>query len=348
MSEMGSSHVGGATFPRSREVPVHAPPATNRGVLSTSGWSYEFGVDWLQATFRNPTVTVEEVRESLDGLLGGAGFEPSERGVPGYAMVETGVSGAYFAWHPEREEMGKHWCLPAQALARVEGDDPLRAVRYAVVGGCRISRMDVRLDVPADVLTPALMDEWARAGLLVTRAQQARWVDGYDVRTGEARGGTWYLGSPKSERMLRVYDKQAESGEGPPRTRIEMQLRDHAANALALAMLEAEDPIEAFLDALVGYVDVRLLDNPQPERRTRHPEWDAVMQGARAAKVAKPPRRPSLERAREWLRRQLGPTLAVLVEADGGDLGAVLEAIVQGRERWRPSHRAMLLEAVAS
>jgi len=45
-----------------------------------------------------------------------------------------------------------------------------------------------------------------------------------------------------------------------------------------------------------------------------------------------------------WLRQQVAPTLAIVVEARGGDLDYVSAFREDGKRRQKPRHRALLAE----
>ncbi len=52
----------------------------------------------------------------------------------------------------------------------------------------------------------------------------------------------------------------------------------------------------------------------------------------------------TLEGTKAWMKQQMGPTLSIIVEADGGDLDYVMELLQDGRKRQKPRHRALLAE----
>lgn len=54
----------------------------------------------------------------------------------------------------------------------------------------------------------------------------------------------------------------------------------------------------------------------------------------------------TVERAKRWITKQVAPTLAALVEHDGGDMGFVYEALGEGRWRYGRKQRQLLMGGV--
>jgi hypothetical protein len=117
----------------------------------------------------------------------------------------------------------------------------------------------------------------------------------------KAGGLTCYVGSPKSEMRMRIYDKGAESGDTPPgeKWRWEIQLRRQRASQYATALGPAT-PEEAAVAALVLAHCQRV--------GVRRPELGSVLPNPPAA-----PQSTDAADSLEWLRKGVSPAVQRLL-----------------------------------
>jgi hypothetical protein len=169
------------------------------------------------------------------------------------------------------------------------------------------------------------------------------------IESVRAAGRTLYLGSPQSDCRLRVYDKAAEQKVERPWLRVEFQIRKERADAaICLLTAGAEEAVEYVKMVILGYIDFK-----EPEagdsNKWRWPtvDWWAEMWGTQKGRLTLGSEMPTEDDSRAWFEK-LGPSLAILLELDGGDLGWFFDAIKQGRKpvrqggRWRAVHEAKL------
>jgi DNA relaxase NicK len=147
---------------------------------------------------------------------------------------------------------------------------------------------------------------------LVTNCTSAREIKGL---RGDL-GWTVYIGSSKSSRQVRFYNKAAEQGlEGIVWTRCEIQHRDRHAQVAAQAIADGTlDPVEIFNSAC----DFRdPASDINVSRRTRS-DWWADWLGFLTEKVSFAFVAPdkSIKQAAEWITTQVSTTLAMLNMAD--------------------------------
>ena len=133
-------------------------------------------------------------------------------------------------------------------------------------------------------------------------------------------GSTVYIGSPKSEGMLRVYDKAAESGRVDAGIRWELQvLRGAHAARFVTGAVAAGNSLGAYVSGCIrGLVDFR--DRSGQERGDRAPMldwWAELVADAARVGLSGPARVDSLEKRGAWLSRQAAPSLALLAFAYG-------------------------------
>jgi Replication initiation factor len=162
-------------------------------------------------------------------------------------------------------------------------------------------------------------------------------------------GSAVYIGSSKSEAMLRVYDKAAESSSPDAGIRWELQLPcGHAVRFVAGAVAAGDGLGTYVLGCILDLVDFR--DQCGQERGDRAPLlgwWAAIVADATRVALSGPAKVDSLEKRGVWLARQVAPSLALVRRAYGdGWLNALLRS---GEERiprptggfWAPGARLL-------
>ncbi len=191
----------------------------------------------------------------------------------------------------------------------------------------KVSRMDLALDDYKRAFTPRMFAEACVDGDLsdengklsaraLTRVKPQNWD--WSRRT---RGAFW-LGGYKSARLLRVYDKEAESKGAIAAVRVELQNRDHFATELAKAMLRAKaagSPLAGvFVRHLLSFIDLREPSGPRSQSRIwkRLPWWQDLVGRARAAPTPKESATDVLAWEREC-RKQCRGFLQVELQAAG-------------------------------
>lgn len=112
------------------------------------------------------------------------------------------------------------------------------------------------------------------AGAMVPNSQLAR--------TRSNAGHTIYVGSPSSDRMVRIYDKGAESETGADWLRFEIQLRRESANQFFLSGVKGEDFCNSALAMLNRQIRLFAdgqhdkIKNRNYDRCQLHPFWAAL------------------------------------------------------------------------
>jgi len=140
------------------------------------------------------------------------------------------------------------------------------------------------------------------------------------------RGMTLYIGSRESDRCMRVYDEH-----GP--VRVELECKGDVAQSVGQRLLLMEKPEDwggLIVGMLAEFIDFRT------------PWWAAFVAGVCRVRVeVTKAGGGSVERVAAWLRRQVAPSLALIVAAAGGNLGVVDALVSDGRRRMRPAQWAL-------
>lgn len=178
-------------------------------------------------------------------------------------------------------------------------------------------------------------------GEAVTRARRGVELEGFDLRGSHvpASGGrSLYIGAKASRRLLRVYDKGAESLGEIPGTRFELQERDQAADTAASQLSEADAIGVVHARRLVGFIDFRT-GTGSVTRRPRAAWYAAVVGEVERLPGYPPARERTAEESAEWLRRATAPTMAALAERGELDIASLL---ADGRRRWQAKHHRLI------
>lgn len=144
-------------------------------------------------------------------------------------------------WHSERPEQGVSVELSGSALAasRDAGAADLDLLHHVSAIDGNVSTMDAAIDLynmSADAfdVIRSRDDGTIRTTASMIGTQQST----KRTREGWLAGDTVYIGSPKSDRQVKIYNKAAEQGiAGKDWTRIEMRWRGRHARAAHSAML---------------------------------------------------------------------------------------------------------------
>lgn len=332
-----------------------ASPSGNTGAQTAEKpWRSVAGIDWLSVTF-----PAELGLELILDTFGGEGWVPMERGARGYpkGFIRGGIMVLWGA----RPEMGIHvsasgeGCRNLEAIGRIsdEEEGPSHTwqtfLALVMMLGGRLSRLDVAMDDREGLIEPATLEEATRKRLLVTRFKQVDVRMGtIDPSTGEQREGhTVYFGNRTSDCMVRVYDKGAEQRAKGRLVdghwcRVEMELKQERAQGMALAIVECG--FAAVPKVLKSYMDFKQQGTHSQRERWQTCEWWAeFLATMEKLQLSVDPVYRTLERSFEWIRAQVAPTLSMMLQAWGGDLGPLMELIRAGSTRLQPWQKALLL-----
>jgi len=144
-----------------------------------------------------------------------------------------------------KPESGKHlgyrgyWC--AESRRAFVGDDSRRVMvsvtsSPAHAAALAIPRLETLSIARIDVQTTLISRD---ADLLIRSCEPSNRYQAFRIAPVRGRGCTLYVGSPKSDKRLRIYNKSAESGEVPESgeyVRFELQLRDDYAERAFTAL----------------------------------------------------------------------------------------------------------------
>lgn len=342
-------------------------PSSNRGVSEPE----RIGVviDWVASAFDLTAAleargVLDNEREILDDLngVGNCASMVAEAlaGLlfPGLYELGDVTRGRFYNWRVSLRAAGEHvGLLEFGGLNTVRQDGTYTARMELTGDGCRIyetassgddhaqrwsslasllGALDARLtrvDIAADDFAGSYPVQWAidryNDGDFDRRGQRpkARLIDDMGNKTGK----TFYVGSRKSEKQLRVYEKGREQGK-PDSEWVRYEAQFSASNRCELSLLMLTDPAPYLVGA--------------------YPVLDFVGGVGERLRIATEKLLANAERAVRHFRRQYGPMINAMLHAAGGD-EATLSRLVLGTARnklpaWcsRPEDAAQLLSVI--
>lgn len=138
---------------------------------------------------------------------------------------------------------------------------------------------------------------------------------------GNKRGLTVYLGSKKSSKRLRAYDKSVESGGVKDCIRLESEHRKKKADELLKLLLSTHKQGMAAVtrvmkSVVLGCFDfrIRTTDDLNKERSPRFPWWTAFLEyvDVKPISISVPVITPTIQRSIDWIKKSVAPTIATL------------------------------------
>ncbi len=306
------------------------PQRTNRGAENP----LVFSVDWLEPSLWE--VELREVERVVSGYIG-FDFTTAERGNSYYENQRIAPGGAAIMWSAHRPEI--HVQLKGDICQSMEEAQMRGLLGWLDAKGAKASRIDLAADDFNKIVRAKDVWEALDRGDWSSHILEGNWT-----RDETLHGGmTVYGGGKGSRQKLRVYDKDEQSGGLIPATRWELQVRDDAAERmLKRLVLERWGKVWAErLLQMVEFVD-RTVDE-KPRRCPRLGWFEALVGSAEKEQgVYAPKPLPTLEQRRKWFKTTCGPTAAMIVKDDGGDIGFLLETVKSGESRLKSKHRTML------
>lgn len=307
-------------------------------------------IDWLSFTL--PSGTVKETIEILEGewIKSQAGF----RGYPvswmtvgadrGVGKVGTGAPRAPLEIHVD---------LSAGIVSAWPADKVRSVLQWVRNHDGHLTRLDCALDDRTMTVPLSTVKEAIQAGQCVTRADRMQTIASSSIHTGSPSGETLYLGSPRSQTLLRIYDKRAElKAKGHTEwdsygIRWELQLKQERAQVcgLVLSHIEATDWLEFVIGVLRSYMDFRETSREEPdEDRYRSPLldwWARLTEGFRKGRLVVEKDEQSLPKVKRWVKHSVAPMLAVICAQHPDGQAWLEKQIIDSVRRWKAKHRAL-------
>lgn len=364
-----AAHPSQAPSPGSPSV-VHPVSNTGVDVLNPCSSGLEAGLDWLGGKY--------EVRPD-DGVSRRPGAPQvayldlcSLLGVPvdrwefttprkGYtkAVAFLGASLSWALLDGERDMA--RFDMPASALAawQVAGfisDLPAFLARLQD-NGVAFDRGDVCLDEVNGNLDIGVLCQLCADGNVSSKAQRYhRYAAPREIGAIDWDSDTLYVGSFKSDKLMRIYDKRDQSrpaevsraawrASQPRHIRVELQCRDESADALVSLIVRYGLQMAA-KGAIAGFVEFKdgVRNHRSRSLAPKHPMWAAFLGAVVKLRVSVMPREMTVHGVVRWIVSQCGSSLRMIGEYEaskGRSRYDWVRQVMQGAEL-RPRHQNML------
>lgn len=329
-------------------------------------------VDWMSFTVTDPAFNVFAVIEFL-GFDTGL-FCDTGHGAMGYRSLHKMADYAVSVLSDGRDDMGIHVTISGSAVAHVlqrfwvsqycfdnpfnddktaDWDvvcmDALRLFFLKVLEIGRFTRVDLALDDHKVHFTPADIRGYIESGQVVSKFRSGRREEGFDLASNAPIGDTLYLGSRKSDVMLRIYDKQLEQALKHPAdpvtvpwVRWEFEFTAKRADQLAYEIVKHESLGMLFFKLLNNYVRLIVLSDSNRSRCPMLPAWSAFIACIDALTLYCPPVERTLDDKRNWVIKQVLPTLTGIIIADGGTFDLIMDNWDRSVDRMSESMRRLI------
>lgn len=272
-----------------------------------TAWS----IDWLSGTFKNGASDLDLRRATQFGYPLKTWVQTQPKF--GYGQAFTHPLGHLVMANYSRPEMGVHLAFGGRALKSLAegGQYAVDLLDWMLQSGAKITRLDLAIDVFDVEIDPAILATKTRVKSAPGSAKKWR------VWRGENGGCTAYIGSRKSEKFLRIYDKAAETGDKSRAwTRFEIELKGNAARAASMQMsLLTDDERPQFIKGLIS-----ALFNPDDETFQEAMKGDAV----RLVTV-----KDTNDKSLDWLQGTVARSIAktMLQRSDVDVWGMIVQAV---------------------
>lgn len=316
----------------------YAPTPSNTGALTP-----KVLIDALSFTLHG-----DNAYSDSNWLLGPEGWEKLPYGKNGYSSAER--RGNLFRYYDGRAGMGVHVTGMGQACRELEASGCLRDwpsfLGAILKSKGKFSRLDVAVDDHDGQLDIYQILDDTLNGLCVSPMKLFRVEQSGQLSSGDKNGLTIYYGSFKSDSFVRIYDKAAEQNlEDEHWIRVEMEFKNDMAQKVAEYAIHNEDLLY-LQNVLYRQIDFKERGTEQQKYKWRTASyWRQFLDGLLKVKLSTKPERKVCEEVVEWLTSQIAPSLAMVLEANGGDYEVIDNLIRKGSAKMKPRHRAIIKEA---
>lgn len=317
---------GGMPCEGSAEQLIAEPPSTDRGVEFTNMNEIIYQIHWLSVTVHAENETAftlydkifKDIMGDLDELgNGGRGFKEifiNHLGVKLYINPSHGLEKYY------------HLEIPGQACETLQWENFKALGEYLETyfqGVYKVTRFDFAFDTmlftPKDAEN-AIVENHIRT---LAKRESLKIISSPFAKRDDGEIGTLtvYLGSPTSERKIRIYNKRGY-------TRLEFETKDKRSHLIARQVLLASSHamwFEIVIQHLRDYIDFDQV-------------WwfQFISSIERAYAKTSLPREVSLSKVIGWLDKQVTPALSVVMDVLPED--SVQTMINRGRKRVSPRY----------
>lgn len=301
-------------------------------------------IDWL--SFTDVQNTDLETSLSEFGFILEE-FTESEKGAFGYKKMLLHKGTTIRVLYEGNEGMGIHYDVSGSSIFELfnhfrekymqdtpfgPGIDMDLNILKELVFHIRTLGHVTRLDLAIDDQKDPFFSVWDLYSIVklekrsVTKFRSCEYIEKFTT-SGDLLGATFYMGNRKSDIMLRVYDKQleqiakgVEGAEDLSWIRWEIELKNDYADRALSQIFDGMDVGSLCFGILSNYLRIIVLDDSNKSRCSTDETWAAFLGEVKEIRLFMVQAPPTLMDKKEWVIKQVAPTIAGLVLADYGDV----------------------------
>lgn len=330
-------------------------------------------IDWIALTC-NEEVTTDTLVEDLG--FTSEDFQKLNRGANGYRKQLKHNLHSIRILYDGGEDMGVHLIVSGSAISSALKsflDSQVDVFPVPVFGGSGVpveefgltemqrflshlsslghfTRLDIAVDDLNNVgLSPDEASSLVCNGQCVSRFRTCRHTKETDYQ-GTKKGQTIYFGSGQSNFLVRLYDKKLEQ-ESKGKTvdssswyRWELELKKEYADRTARSIAGGIAVGSIGVGILTYYLRFINLDNNVRSRCTMYDKWSNFVKDALSCGLYVPPPAKKIQHKRQWIDKQVAPSLAAVFVASGSDVNVLYDIINSGWERAKKPLKAIANE----
>lgn len=305
--------------------------------------SHQIIVDWLQFTIHDRTfseviVSILKYEYSL--------FQQLPKGKLGYKkqVAYENISVLYEG----NKDMGVHVILSGKGCRLFETKESILNLidRVNEYNG-KLTRIDIALDdfvgdlipfkkIKADIVKGNIVTKW-KSSIEITKRDT----------DGNLKGETISLGSRTSNTFLRIYDKALEQNTDGVWNRLEIEIKKSNAEEVQkiLNVYTASAILKGVLNNYLRIVEPNPTDTNKSRWVTKK-YWLKIINDIDKIKLTRKKEEKSVDQIKEWIKKQVGPSMAVVSILENGDNTFFQEVINDAIEEMKPKHQRLIMTEI--
>ena len=339
------------------------PPELNQ---TSKGNLYAI-IDWIEFTVHNYTLS-DTIIYLLE--LKGEDFTKIPGGKNGYKNQQIWKEGNVFILYndePEHDRMGIHVIISGTGCRYYEQKKNLRDMManvMAIEHLYKFTRIDIAIDDRSgDTINFKKIAKAEEESTISSLWYKTTYLREKRINDGIVLGRTLYFGSKTSKIFMRIYDKHLEQQkrkkhnkrEDPTPlkehvdwTRLEIVFKKQRAQLLSRYILETNDIGHLLKGTLKNYI--RFLQKPKKSKDMRKRRWktapwyEKLLGDVGKLKLTTKPADRSIEDMQDWIKKQISPTIAAIMEANEGDTDWLYKMIINGSTRLKAKHKQAIAQ----
>src|SRR5690625_64285 len=341
----------------------HAPP----GLDKTLDSRLDVILDWIEFTVHNYTLS-DTIIHLLE--LKEDSFTKIPGGKNGYTNQKIWDEGNIFILYndePENDRMGIHIIMSGTGCRFYEQKKNLREMLTNVMAlqeHYKFTRIDIAIDDRSgEIINFKKIRKAEDEETISSLWYKTTYLREKRIADGVVLGRTLYFGSKKSKIFMRVYDKHLEQQkrlqhnkrEDPTPlkehvdwTRLEIVFREERAQLLSRYLLETDVIGRLLRGTLKNYI--RFLQKPRKSKDMRKRKWKTIpwyerlLGDIEKLKLTVKPADKSIEDMKEWINKQISPTIAAIMAANEGETDWLYDLIINGSTRLKTKHKQAIAQ----